>query len=152
MKNFVLILIVLGLGGVIGWFASEYSTRQNSRPCVFEEQRILQEHDFTRDGGVSDDVVRRADIIRMYAELAEKGCPERQTEYLQKYKEGMEYLQARGLFMVRGPREISAEVRVDVEKVGQAVEAAAAAVQPAVDAMVGAFERIKDTRVSITVE
>jgi hypothetical protein len=139
MKNFILIIVVLALGGAIGWFISEYNTQQNARPCIILEKHIMTRHGFQGQGESSVQV----DYFRMYAELVEHGCPENKPEFKERFEEEMKKQPLRGVLGA------AAEIRIDMDRVGRAVEEA---VQPAVDAMINVFDRVKDTRINITVE
>ena len=132
MKNLLIIIAILGLGVGIGWLVSDYHARQNARPCVMAEKRIVAKYESLEEP---------LKEFKMYFELAEYGCPENRREYVERFE-----LEKRKFF---GARAVGAEIRVDMEKVGRVVEEA---VKPAVDAMLDAFDKMKDTKISITVE
>jgi hypothetical protein len=145
MKNFFMFICVLAIGAGIGWYWSEYQARQNARPCVMLEKQIMQTYGFgMRDQALPFEIIETVGYAKMFGELAEHGCPENKREYVGRHEALMKDLAMRGLVANSGT-----EIKIDMDKVGQAVEAA---VQPAVNAMADFFDRVKNTKVSITVE
>ena len=144
MKKFVIVVLLLGIGAASGWLVGRYQTR----PCILKEERIRQEHAaaaIEREHTLVPAGLReKIQNAKMYAELAEYGCPQNKYRYKKRHGELMDQLRIEGLIASGG-----AEIRIDMEKVGQAVEAAVA---PAVDAMMELFDRVRDTKISITVQ
>ena len=149
MKNFFIIVGLLGLGIGIGWFISDYQVRQ-ARPCVAEEARIRKEFaDITSSaraelGAEQADWIEKMSNVRMYADLAEQGCPEHQQNYRERHDALRRELN-RGSFVAR----TGAEIRIDMDRVADTVNEVT---REAVNVIGDVVDRIRDTRISITVE
>lgn len=133
MKNFIIGIFVLGIGVVIGWLANDYQ----NRPCILQERMIVRKYERVTDMQNSDPISRGLAMGRMYAELAENGCAENTPGYREKAAREFDAIKA------------SMEIKVDMQKVADTVNEAA---RQAADAVGKAFDQIKNTKVSITVE
>jgi hypothetical protein len=91
----------------------------------------------------SDDAVQKLQVARMYANLADNGCPEHRKEYRQRAEVIVKSLS------IQGPVGINSEIKIDMNKVSEAVNAAT---EKAVEAVGSFLDKMKDTKVSITVE
>jgi hypothetical protein len=106
------------------------------------EKNIMHGYGFQSGDDIPSGLVEKANYAAMFRELAERGCAENRQSYADRYDAVMRELYMRGAVG-------SAEIRIDMDKVGQVVEAA---VQPAVNAMADFLDKMKNTKVSVTVE
>jgi hypothetical protein len=150
MKNFLIIVGVLMLGMGIGWLINEHRTQQN-RPCVEEEARIRQEFtghaDAVRVEFPGSEMAQKIVRARMYYELSELGCPENQQEYA-----GKSISINREINRELGGSPIArvgTEIRVDMQQVADTVTEVT---REAVAIIGDVVDRLRDTRISITVE
>jgi hypothetical protein len=157
MKNFFIVVFVLVVGVGIGWLWNRYENRS----CVLAENEIMQKYDFSIKNAV--DLDKHLTTFRMYRELAEKGCPEHSDGYRKKASGEMALaekiitertLDGGGIYVgkdgtvvgtVNGGVVLRADMNKVAETVNQAVEAAAGIFGDMVDKM-------KDTKVNITIE
>jgi hypothetical protein len=138
MKNFFIFIAVLGIGVGIGWLVSSH----DSRPCVAQERQIMKNYDLSKQPHNPNDLVQRLIVATMYSELAEKGCPENQADWREKAD--------RELSAIRSVA--SMEVNVDMKGVAEAANAVNAATTAASEALGKFLDRVKDTKINITVE
>lgn len=140
MKKLLGFILILGLGFGIGWFWNNYE----NRPCVTLENKIRLNYKQEQERRlISNELMDKVSQARMYAELADSGCPENSRAYRDQSEQIMGELAQRGFV------SINSEIKVDMDKVSAAVEEA---VKPAIEAMGQFFDKVKNTKVNITVE
>ena len=142
MKKILIFVVILAIGFGIGWLVNNYY----NRPCMIAERQIRQNYSFSKEMAESDDIIQRIQLARMYAELATNGCPEKQDEYTSRYNAEVASINAQGhLFIVNTGMEIKA----DMQKVADAVNEVT---REAADAIGNFVDRMKNTKIKITVE
>jgi hypothetical protein len=141
MKQFLIFCAILCVGAAIGWLVNNHY----NRPCLLMEKQIMAGYGFSADARVdSSDIVQKLQVARMYADLADSGCPEHREEYRRRAE-----VIVKSLSLQTAPIGVNSEIKIDMNKVSEAVNAAT---EKAVEAVGGFLDKMKDTKVSITVE
>ena len=141
--NTLLLAAVLALSAAVGWLLWD---RHENRPCLAREKRIMRDYDFP-DGeyGVGA-AARRLYIAKMYAELAREGCPEHSAEFAEKSEREVQQFKN---IVAQETAGISAEFKIDMQKFQAAVNEVADAARETFE---GLIDKVKDTKINITIE
>jgi hypothetical protein len=140
MKKFFIFILILAIGVGIGYVWTRYA----NRPCVLQERKIMDYYGFTGESEQKAmDFVQRLQLAKMYVELANNGCPEHAKDYEKKAEVAVETLSIGGMV------GINSEIKIDMNKVANVVNAAT---EKAVEAVGTFLDKVKDKKVSITVE
>ncbi|MDR2770163.1 MAG: hypothetical protein LBB08_01800 [Rickettsiales bacterium] len=141
MKNFLAAVLIFALGGGAMWL---WLSHEN-RPCIAEEKRIRREYAVYNSGSDGDEYLVKLVNAKMFANLAETGCPENKSANAaaseRELNEAKKMMADRAL--------LGAAITVDSQKVADAV---GSAIEQASVAVGGLIEKMRGAKISIDVK
>ena len=142
MKKFWIVLLILAVGAGIGYGIFWWQ----NRPCKIYERRVRDYYGFTTKEAEDNaiDFMLRMQLVKMYIELSNNGCPENRDFYSEKAKLSFNFFDDD-----EEPKAVDMNIKVDMKKVGDAVNTA---VDAAAGAINSALEKMKGKSIQIKVE
>ena len=142
MKNFLIIMAVLGAGVGIGYFISTRDTN----PCIAEEKNIRQRYEEYAERNGTNETIRGLVIAKMYEDLAANGCEHHRNDYANRAVTEMMRVNAA---LTAEQNAISGAIVIDMNEVANTVNEVT---REMADAIGGFIDRVKNTRINVTVE
>ncbi|MDR1027693.1 MAG: hypothetical protein LBL46_04735 [Rickettsiales bacterium] len=143
MKKLLIAILVLAVGAGIG--IGIY--RWQNRPCKIYERQVREYYGFTTKEAEDNaiDFMLRMQLVKMYIELSNKGCPENRDYYSKQATLSFNFFDDDE----ESAPAVNVGLNVDMKKVGAAVNTA---VDAAATAVGNALEKMKGTSINIKVE